>query len=80
MTYTLTTWQNAVRARLEGWKQRMEGAGVTSLYNFLSAATVWPVVQAAQGGEWGAIGALGVVVAGGARECQPRAGINAHAT
>lgn len=46
MAYTLT-WQNAVRASLEGWKQRMQGTGVTSLYHFLSAATPWPVVQAA---------------------------------
>ena len=64
MAYTLMTWQNAVRAHLDGWKQRMEGVGVTSLYNSLSAATLWPVVQAAQGGEWAAIGALGAVVAG----------------
>lgn len=42
----------------------MRRAGVTSLYHFLSAATLWPVVQAAQGGEWGAIGALGAVAAG----------------
>lgn len=64
MAYTLTTWQNAVRPRFEGWKQRMERVGVTSIYNFLSAATLWPVVQAAQGGEWGALGALGAVAAG----------------
>ena len=64
MAYTLTTWQNAIPAHLDGWKQRMQRAGATSLYHFLSAATLWPVVQAAQGGEWAAIGALGAVVAG----------------
>lgn len=32
MAYTLTTWQSAVHSHLDGWKQRMQRAGVTSLY------------------------------------------------
>jgi hypothetical protein len=47
MAYSLTTWQSVVRSQLDGWKQRMQGVGVTSLYNFLSAATLWPIVGSA---------------------------------
>jgi hypothetical protein len=64
MAFDLPTWQGRVREQLTGWRERMQHAGVTSIYHFLSAATLWPVVQAAQGGDWGAVGALGVVVAG----------------
>lgn len=63
MASNLTTWQHTVTSELNGWRQRMQRAGVTSVYGFLSAASVWPVVQAAQGGDWGALGALGAVVA-----------------
>lgn len=64
MAFDLPTWQGRVREQLTDWRERMHRAGVSSIYHFLSAATVWPVVQAAQGGDWGAIGALGAVAAG----------------
>lgn len=63
MAFDLTTWKGRVRERLTGWRQRMQQAGITSVYNFLCVATLWPVVQAAQGGDWGATGALGAALA-----------------
>ncbi len=67
MAFDLRTWREEVAQRLEGWRTRWEqarAAGVTSLYAFLSAMTLWPVVEAVRQGEWAALMALGGVVAG----------------
>jgi hypothetical protein len=42
----------------------MQQYGAHSVYAFLSAATLWPVVETARGGEWSALAALGGVLAG----------------
>jgi hypothetical protein len=42
----------------------MNQAGAKSVYAFLSAASLWPVIEAARGGEWAALAALRGVSAG----------------
>jgi len=67
MAFDVQSWQERVSRRLEGWKPRWEqarAAGVTSLYAFLSAMALWPVIEAARQGEWAALMALGSVAAG----------------
>lgn len=64
MAFDLDAWKEKVREQLQGWKPRMERAGVNSVYAFLSAATLWPVVQAYQGGDLAAVFALANVLAG----------------
>jgi hypothetical protein len=52
---------------MDGWKARWEqarSAGVSSLYGFLSAMALWPVVEAVRQGELAALWALGSVAAG----------------
>ena len=64
MAFNQETWREELRKRLQGWKGRMTRAGVKSVYAFLSAATLWPVAQAAQQGDWAALMALGGVLGG----------------
>ncbi len=65
MAFDLTIWKEKLAARLPGWKTRMKQAGVNSTYAFLSAATLWPVIEAVRQGEWAAApAALGAVLAG----------------
>ncbi len=53
MAFDENTWKEKIRERLKGWKGRMEAAGVNSIYAFLSASALLPVIQqASQGGEW----------------------------
>ena len=51
MAFDLNAWKERARNRLQGWKPRMQRAGVSSIYAFLSAAAIWPVVEAARSGE-----------------------------
>ncbi len=64
MPFTLDTWKANLRQRLPGWRTRMQRLGITSAYATVSAAALWPVVEAAHNGEWAALAALGSVVAG----------------
>ena len=64
MAVDLTIWKEKLAARLPDWKSRMKQAGVNSTYAFISAAALWPVVEAARQGEWAAVSALGAVLAG----------------
>ncbi|MCU0485614.1 MAG: hypothetical protein MUC85_05825, partial [Anaerolineales bacterium] len=64
MPFDLTLWKERFSARLPGWKDRMQRAGVKSVYAAVSAAALWPVIEAARSGEWAALAALGGVVAG----------------
>lgn len=64
MAFDLTIWQQKAGERLQAWRPRMQQVGVHSVYAFVSAAALWPVVQAAQQGEWAALAALGGVVSG----------------
>jgi hypothetical protein len=51
MAFDLDRWKEGLRAQLEGWWHRAKRAGVTSVYAGLSAATLWPLVEAARRGE-----------------------------
>ena len=62
--FALHTWREQVAEHLQGWKERMARSGVKSVYAFLSAATLWPVAQAAQQGDWAALMTLGGVLEG----------------
>jgi formylglycine-generating enzyme required for sulfatase activity len=63
MAFDLNEWQQKLEAILHRWKPRFIQSGNKSVYAFLSASTLWPIVEAAQGGDWGAIGVLGNVLA-----------------
>ena len=64
MTFSLDSWKKSLVEQMPGWQIRMQQAGVNSIYAFLSAATVLPVVEAMRQGEWAAASALGGVLAG----------------
>jgi hypothetical protein len=64
MTWNLERMKTAFAERLPQWRQRMQQAGVTSVYSFVSAMALWPVAAAAKNGEWAALAALGSALAG----------------
>jgi formylglycine-generating enzyme required for sulfatase activity/energy-coupling factor transporter ATP-binding protein EcfA2 len=67
MAFNVEIWEERIARRTDNWKDSWEqakAAGVSSLYAFLSAMTLWPVVEAAQQGEWAALTALGSVAVG----------------
>lgn len=65
MAFTLDTWRRQLQTRLEGWWSRVERAGATSVYAGLSAATLWPLVDASRKGELVPVAlALGAVTSG----------------
>ncbi len=68
MPFDLDTWKAHIPAQLKGWCKRMQKAKVDSVYAFLAAATLWPVVQAAREGDWSALTLLGSVVSGAERQ------------
>ncbi|MGH8068217.1 MAG: SUMF1/EgtB/PvdO family nonheme iron enzyme [Candidatus Entotheonellia bacterium] len=63
-SFTQEAWKANIAERLQDWRSRMQQQGAPSVYAFLSAATLWPVVEAARGGEWTALTVLGGVLAG----------------
>ena len=52
MAFTPETWKTAFTERLSQWRQRMQQGGITSVYAFVSAMTLWPVAAALHGGTW----------------------------
>lgn len=66
--FNLEQWKEATKKSFQKWHDRWEAAkqsGVTSLYSFLCASALFPVVEACQKGEMaGAFVALGQVAAG----------------
>ena len=58
------SWKAKVSERLTNWRERMSAIGANSVYAFLSAATLWPVVEAVQAGQAAAYMALGGVLGG----------------
>ncbi len=45
MAFNEKTWKEKLAETLRGWRERMTKAGVESAYAFVSAATLWPVVE-----------------------------------
>ena len=67
MAFDIQVWRERIAQRVDGWQTRWEqarAAGVSSLYAFLSAMALWPVVEAVRQGELAAVWALGSVAAG----------------
>jgi hypothetical protein len=65
MAFDPDRWKDNLRERLAGWWSRAERAGATSVYAGLSAAALWPLVEAARKGELMAAAlALGAVAGG----------------
>jgi hypothetical protein len=62
-TFTQEAWKANIAERLQNWRSRLQQQGAPSVYAFLSAATLWPVVEAARGGNWTALTVLGGVLA-----------------
>ena len=63
-SFTQEAWKANIAERLQHWRSRLQQQGAPSVYAFLSAATLWPVVEAARGGKWTALTVLGGVLAG----------------
>jgi len=64
MEFDLKTWQGKIKEGLKGWRERMQKSGVKSIYAFVSATAIWPVIQVASGGQWTALTQLGMLTAG----------------
>lgn len=65
MTFDLGRWKKKLAEHLDGWWARVGRAGATSVYAGLSAAALWPLVEASQKGELiPAVLALGAVSGG----------------
>ena len=52
MAFDLDRWKGELREGLRDWPARMKLAGVTSVYSFLSASALLPVVEALGKGEY----------------------------
>ncbi len=61
----IETWKKNLQPRLKNWRQRMQAAGINSIYAFLGASAVFPIAEAARGGDWAAVGTLAGVTAAG---------------
>ncbi|MCP5007805.1 MAG: hypothetical protein GY941_28295, partial [Planctomycetes bacterium] len=59
MSFTLDTWKESIKKNLDGWRVRMRETGVESIYSFVSASALLPLIQAVSGGELVAIAELG---------------------
>ncbi|MBN1932714.1 MAG: SUMF1/EgtB/PvdO family nonheme iron enzyme [Desulfobacterales bacterium] len=64
MAFDEKTWKEKLASRLVNWKTRMHNAGVKSIYAFVSAATLWPFVEAAKTDPLASGAALGTILAG----------------
>jgi hypothetical protein len=63
MSFSLQSWKETFKTQLQGWRERMQTSGVKSIYSFISASAIWPVLQATIGGQWTALAELGKVLA-----------------
>lgn len=51
MSFDLDDWKKQIEIELENWVPRMKDAGVESVYAFLSASALWPLVKRAKEGD-----------------------------
>lgn len=63
MSFSLQSWKETFKTHLQGWRERMQKSGVKSIYSYVSASALWPVLQATIGGQWTALAELGKVLA-----------------
>ena len=64
MSWNLQDWKDTVSARLWGWRMRMQELQADSVYMFLTATALAPVLEAVRQGEWSALFVVGGVVSG----------------
>jgi hypothetical protein len=64
MAFNLEQWKASTTQNLQGWKGRMEHAGVNSVYYFLAGLSLLPVAQAVHSGDWSGLAVLGASVGG----------------
>ena len=64
MSFTLQSWKEDLKKHLEGWRGRMKQSGVNSIYAFVSASALLPVIQAVSGGDLTPIMELGKLFSG----------------
>ncbi|GAX61116.1 NTPase [Candidatus Scalindua japonica] len=64
MPFSIQSWKGNLKKRFEGWSGRMKESGVKSIYAFVSASALLPVIQAVNGGDLAPIMELGKLVSG----------------
>ena len=64
MSFTLQSWKEDLEKHLEGWRGRMRTSGVKSIYAFVSATALLPVIQAVAGGDLTPVMELGRLISG----------------
>jgi len=64
MSFDLTIWKQQIAEKLPNWQTRMKAGGVNSIYFFLAATSLFPILQSAQSGDWSALVALGTTLGG----------------
>lgn len=61
---TLESWKEKIYAGLVNLRMRKEEMQAKTIYGLVAGSTFWPVIQAAQAGDWAAFAALGTVAGG----------------
>jgi len=62
MPFNFDQWKESTKQNLQGWKVRMDRAGVNSAYYLITASAFLPIVEAAHKGDWSALAVLGSAV------------------
>lgn len=64
MPFNFEQWKASTTEKLQGWKGRMERAGMNSAYYFLAGVSLLPVAQAVHSGDWSGLAVLGASLGG----------------
>ncbi len=64
MPFDISSWKAQLSVKLPGWRTRMQAGGINSVYFFIAATSLFPVLQAAQSGDWSALVSLGTILGG----------------
>lgn len=64
MPFNFEQWKASTIEKLQGWKGRMERAGMNSAYYFLAGVSLLPVAQAVHSGDWSGLAVLGASLGG----------------
>jgi hypothetical protein len=64
MPFNFDQWKETTARNLQGWKVRMERAGVNSSYYFLAGVSLLPIAQAVHSGDWSGLAVLGASLGG----------------
>ena len=62
MPFNFEQWKESTRQKLQGWKGRMDRAGLHSAYYLIAASAFLPIIEAAHTGDWSALAVLGSAV------------------